>query len=90
MIGAANRAPPNRGCAESAAVRKAAGLPDVRIHDLRHTWASHAAMHGIPLPVLARVLGHSSARITEIYAHVADEAAASAATRVSAMIAAAV
>ena len=64
---------------------------DVRIHDLRHTWASHAVMSGIPLTVLARILGHSSTRITEIYAHIADrtasDAAQSAATRMAAMMA---
>lgn len=72
-------------------VRKAAGLEDVRIHDLRHTWASHAVMSGIPLTVLARILGHSSTRITGIHAHIADrtasDAAQSAATRMAAMMA---
>ena len=40
--------------------RKRAGLEDVRLYDLRHTFASHAVMQGVPLPVVARPLGHSA------------------------------
>ena len=41
------------------AVRKVAGLEDVRLQDLRHTYAGHAVMRGTPLPVVSRLLGHS-------------------------------
>ena len=51
-------------------VRKAAGLGDVRIHDLRHSFASQAAMQGIPLPVVARLLGYAQVQMTLRYAHV--------------------
>ena len=40
-------------------VRKAAGLGDVRIHDLRHTFASEAVMGGESLPMVGRILGHT-------------------------------
>ncbi len=38
--------------------RVEADLRDVRLHDLRHTFASHAVLQGIPLPVVSRLLGH--------------------------------
>jgi integrase len=50
-------------------IRKVAGLTDVRIHDLRHTFASHAVMRGMALPLLGKVLGHASAQTTQRYAH---------------------
>jgi integrase len=46
--------------------------PPINFHALRHTWASHAVMRGVPLPVVARNLGHTTTRITEQhYAHLA-------------------
>ena len=68
-------------------VRCEAGIEDVRIHDLRHTFASHAAMRGVPLPVLARLLGHSQLRMTLRYAHVGDREIEAAAERVGGAIA---
>ena len=53
-------------------VRRLAGIEDVRLHDLRHTFASQAAMQGIPLPVVARLLGHAQVQMTLRYAHVSD------------------
>ena len=44
--------------------RKRAGIEDVRLHDLRHTFASHAVMQGVPLPVVARLLGHRNVQMT--------------------------
>ncbi len=64
------------------AVREAAKLEDVRIHDLRHTVASQAAMNGVPLPVVARLLGHSNVSMTIRYAHVGDHEIEAAAERV--------
>jgi integrase len=54
-------------------IRAIAGLPDVRIHDLRHTLASHAAMGGMSLPLIGRVLGHRSSATTARYAHFAAD-----------------
>lgn len=68
-------------------VRHVAGLDDVRLHDLRHTFASHAAMGGVPLPVLSKLLGHSSLRMTMRYAHLADREVEMAATRIGDAIA---
>jgi len=50
-------------------VRHAAGLPDVRVHDLRHTMASLLVANGASLPMIGRVLGHASAQTTQRYAH---------------------
>ena len=44
-------------------VRKEPGIEDVRLHDLRHTHASHAVMNGVPVPVVSRMLGHSNVRM---------------------------
>ena len=66
--------------------RKRAGLEDVRLHDLRHTFASHAVMQGVPLPVVARLLGHRNVRMTLRYAHVADRDVKAAAERIGSAI----
>ena len=63
-------------------VRREAGIEDVRLHDLRHTVASHAVMNGVPLPVVARMLGHSDVQMTLRYAHLADRDIEAAAERV--------
>jgi integrase len=55
-------------------IRKAAGLADLRIHDLRHTYASHLVSGGVPLHLVGGLLGHARSRTTERYAHLADEA----------------
>lgn len=56
-----------------AAAVKAAGLEGVSPHVLRHTWASHAAMRGVPLLDIARVLGNSIAMVEQVYAKYAPE-----------------
>ena len=53
--------------------RKEAGIEDVRLHDLRHTMASHAVMNGVPVLVVSRLPGHSNVRMTLRYAHLADK-----------------
>ena len=63
-------------------VRREADIEDVRIHDLRHTHASHAVMSGVPVPVVSRLLGHSNVRMTLRYAHLADRDIEAAAERV--------
>ena len=67
-------------------VRKQAGLEDVRLHDLRHTFASHAVMQGTPLPVVARLLGHSQTTMTLRYAHTGDREIEAAAQRIGEVI----
>ena len=68
--------------------RKRAGLEDVRLHDLRHTFASHAVMQGAPLPVVAHLLGHRNVRMTLRYAHVADRDMEAAAERIGGVLSA--
>lgn len=55
------------------ALRALAGLDDVRIHDLRHTYASIGAGLGMSLPLLGRLLGHTQAATTSRYAHLAQD-----------------
>ena len=68
--------------------RREAGIEEVRLHDLRHTHASHAVMNGIPVPVVSRLLGHSDVRTTLRYAHLGDRQIEAAAERVGQSIAA--
>ena len=49
-----------------------AGLPDVRIHDLRHTFASTLVNQGVPLYEVQKLLGHAQIRTTERYAHLSQ------------------
>jgi len=53
-------------------VTQAAGLEGVHVHDLRHTFASHLVSAGVPLASVGALLGHTQARTTERYAHLAD------------------
>ena len=68
--------------------RREAGIEDVRLHDLRHTHASHAVMNGVPVPVVSQLLGHSDVRSTLRYAHLGDREIEAAAERVGQSIAA--
>lgn len=54
-------------------IRKLAGLEDVRIHDLRHSFASIAASGGLSLPMIGKLLGHTQAATTQRYAHLAAD-----------------
>ncbi len=69
-------------------VRRQAGIADARLHDLRHTFASHAVMQSVPLPVVSRLLGHSQVRMTLRYAHVGDRETEAAAERIGDALAA--
>lgn len=82
----------------AAEVRKAAaereivlpvGLTDVRIHDLRHAFASVAAASGLGLPIIGKMLGHSQPATTARYAHLASDPVKAAAAATAAKIAAA-
>jgi integrase len=64
-------------------IRRVAGLEDLRLHDLRHSWASFAVSAGISLPVVGAVLGHRHPATTLRYAHVHPEAALAATAAVS-------
>ena len=68
-------------------LRRDAGIEDVRLHDLRHTVASHAVMNGVPLPVVSRLLGHGNVRMTLRYAHLSDRDIVAAAERIGEAIA---
>lgn len=60
------------------------GLPKVTVHDLRHSAASMMLTAGVPLPVIADVLGHSTMRVTaDLYAHVGVELRRDAADRLA-------
>ncbi len=54
-------------------LRKKADLEDVRIHDLRHSFASFGVGLGLPLQRVGKLLGHSKIATTERYAHLADD-----------------
>lgn len=55
------------------ALRKLAGLEDVRIHDLRHSFASFGIGLGVSLPTVGGLLGQGSLQATMIYAHLPDD-----------------
>jgi len=67
-------------------LRKAAKLPGVRLHDLRHTYASTLASAGLSLPVIGSLLGHSTPTTTHRYAHLFDDPLRQATERASAII----
>jgi integrase len=54
-------------------IREAAKLDDVRIHDLRHSFASVAAGSGQSLPVIGALLGHTQPQTTARYAHLSED-----------------
>jgi integrase len=71
------------------AIRNAAGLHDVRLHDLRHAFASVAASSGMGLPIIGKMLGHTQAATTQRYAHLASDPVKAAVNSVAEKIAAA-
>ncbi|MFT4792830.1 MAG: integrase [Paracoccaceae bacterium] len=71
------------------AIREVAGLEDVRIHDLRHSFASVGAAGGLSLPIIGAILGHTQASTTQRYAHLSDDPLRAAATTIGDRISAA-
>jgi integrase len=69
-----------------ATLRKAANIPDVRLHDLRHTYASVLASAGLSLPVIGALLGHATPVTTARYSHLFDDPLRQATERASAII----
>jgi integrase len=70
-------------------LRVAAGLPGVRLHDLRHTFASVGAGASFGLPIIGKLLGHTQAQTTARYAHLADDPLRQAVDAIGSTIAAA-
>jgi len=56
-------------------IREKAGCPDLRLHDLRHSFASVALSQGFTLPQIGELLGHKNADTTKRYSHLMDDAA---------------
>jgi integrase len=71
------------------AIREDAGLDDVRIHDLRHSFASVGAAAGLSLPIIGALLGHTQSATTERYAHLHDDPLRIASTEIGTRIEAA-
>ena len=67
-------------------VRKRAGLDDVRIHDLRHSFASRALALGESLPMIGKLLGHTQVQTTARYAHLARNSVKASASRIAGSI----
>jgi integrase len=72
-----------------SAVTARADLAGVRIHDLRHTFASYGAGGGLGLPIVGKLLGHTQASTTQRYAHLDADPLRRAADTIGATIAAA-
>ena len=69
-------------------ILKDAGLPHIRFHDLRHTFATNALAHGMDIKTLSTILGHVSAATTlNTYSHITEEMRRQAAARIDAGIA---
>jgi integrase len=68
-------------------IRRRCGLPDVRLHDLRHSFASFLVNDGVSLYVVQGLLGHTQVRATQRYAHLASDTLSDAAERVAAHLA---
>jgi integrase len=64
-------------------IRSKAGLDNLRLHDLRHSFASGALVLGEGLPMIGKLLGHTQVQTTARYAHLASDPVKAAASRVS-------
>ena len=68
-------------------LRKQAGLDDLRIHDLRHSFASFGVSAGMSLPMIGKLLGHTQPQTTARYAHLADDPVRAATEKIGATVA---
>lgn len=68
-------------------LREWCGLEDVRLHDLRHSFASVGAVSGDSLPVIGALLGHADSKTTSRYAHLTADPVKAAADRIASTIA---
>ncbi len=71
-------------------IRNMADLDDVRLHDLRHSFASIAVSGGASLPIIGALLGHTDSATTQRYAHLHDDPLKAASEAVGGKIAAAI
>src|SRR5438045_8660262 len=67
-------------------ITEQAGLGDYRLHDNRHTHASHLVSSGLSLEIVGRLLGHTNPTTTKRYAHIADTPLRAAAERFGAKL----
>jgi integrase len=76
-----------RAAARRAEIELPRGLDDLRLHDLRHAFASVAASSGMGLLIIGKILGHAQAKTTERYAHLESDPVKAAAAAVAGKIA---
>jgi integrase len=69
-----------------AAICKVAGIEGIRVHDLRHSFASFLASSGLSLPIIGALLGHTQAQTTMRYAHLLDGPLRDATAKVGAIV----
>jgi integrase len=74
VVAGQKRGAPYKGLSRAwALTRRHAGLDDVRLHDLRHSYASLAAGRGVSLHMIGKLLGHKDPGTTQRYAHLARD-----------------
>lgn len=88
--GATGDAPRNDLKRPWSLITRRAGLRGLRVHDLRHSYASIAAGVGLGLPIIGKLLGHTQASTTQRYAHLADDPVRRASEMISTAIAGAI
>lgn len=67
-------------------LRASIGMNDVRLHDLRHSFASIGVMSGTPLMIVGALLGHANHNTTQRYAHLADDPVSAASEQIGSAI----